>query len=182
MPGWVPPLLFLGFSASLSNFGGAVGLGVLPLTRRLRFEIAAIFLLMELVMPVAGLLLGSRLAGPIGSKGQPAAGLVLVAIGVYTLLETRRETKDLKIPVRRRTIVLLAVALSLDNLVVGFGLGLLHAPVVVAALFMGGCSLVLTVIGLELGRQLGARVGERSELFSGIVLVAAGLFVLVKGG
>jgi putative Mn2+ efflux pump MntP len=166
----------------LSNFGGAVGLGVLPLTRRLRFEIAAIFLLMEILMPLLGLLLGSRLAGTIGGKGQLAAGLVLVAIGAYTLLETRREARDLKIPVRRRTVVLLAVALSLDNLVVGLGLGLLHTPVVVAALFMGGCSLVLTIIGLELGRQLGTRVGERSELFSGIVLVAAGLFVLVHSG
>jgi manganese efflux pump family protein len=76
--------------------------------------------------------------------------------------------------------VLLAVALSLDNLAVGLGLGLLQTPVIVAAIFMGACSLVLTIIGLELGRQLGARVGERSELFSGIVLVAAGLFVLVN--
>jgi manganese efflux pump family protein len=180
MPAWAAPLLFLGFSASLSNFGGAVGLGVLPLSVRLRVEIAATFLLMEMVMPVAGLLIGARLAGPIGSRGSLAAGLVLVSIGAYTLLETRRETKDLKIPVRRRTIVLLAVALSLDNLAVGLGLGLLQTPVIVAAIFMGACSLVLTIIGLELGRQLGARVGERSELFSGIVLVAAGLFVLVN--
>jgi manganese efflux pump family protein len=52
----------------------------------------------------------------------------------------------------------------------------------VAAAFMGLCSLVLTVIGLELGRQLGARIGERSEIFSGLVLIAAGVFVLVRGG
>ena len=88
-------------------------------------------------MPVIGLLLGARLSTGVGSKGQLVAGLVLIAIGAYTIVETRRETKDLKIPVRRRTIVLLAVALSLDNLVVGLGLGLLHAPVIVAALFMG---------------------------------------------
>jgi putative Mn2+ efflux pump MntP len=179
MPPWVVPLIFLGFSASLSNFGGAVGLGVLPLTRRLRLEITSIFLAMEVVMPVIGLLLGERLAGSIGSRGQFVAGLVLIGIGGYTVLETRRETKDLKIPVKRRTIVLLAVALSLDNLVVGLGLGLLHAPVAVAAGFMGFSSLVLTIVGLELGRQLGNRVGERSELFSGLVLIAAGLFVLI---
>ena len=44
---------------------------------------------------------------------------------------------------------------------------------------MGFCSLVLTIIGLELGRQLGNRVGERSELFSGLVLIGAGVFVLI---
>ncbi|GEM_PF-2503695 len=179
MPSWVVPLIVLGFSASLSNFGGAVGLGVLPLTRRLRFEIAGIFLAMEVLMPIVGLLLGSQLAGSVGNRGQFVAGLVLVGIGGYTVLETRRETRDLKIPVKRRTIVLLAVALSLDNLVVGLGLGLLHAPIPVAAGFMGFCSLVLTIIGLELGRQLGNRVGERSELFSGLVLIGAGVFVLI---
>src|SRR5258708_22811375 len=145
MPAWVVPLIFLGFSAGLSNFGGAVGLGVLPLSRRLRLEIVAIFLLMEILMPVVGLLMGSRLSGSVGSRGQLVAGLVLIAIGAYTLFETRREAKDLKIPVRRRTVVLLAVALSLGNLVVGLGLGLLSTPILVAAAFLALCRPLLPV-------------------------------------
>ena len=174
-------MLLLGFSAGLSNFGGAVGLGVLPLKRRLRLEIIGTFLAMEFLMPIFGLVIGTGAAGSIGTKGNIIAGLVLIAIGGYTLLETRREAKDLKTPVKRRTVILLATALSLDNLAVGFGLGLLHAPVVLAAGFMGLSSLVLTVIGLELGRRLGEHIGERSELFSGLILVGAGIFVLVHG-
>jgi putative Mn2+ efflux pump MntP len=174
-------MLVLGFSAGLSNFGGAVALGVLPLTRRHRQEIVAIFFVMEMLMPIVGMVIGARTAGPIGARGNFVAGIVLVAIGGYTLLETRREARDLKVPVRRRTMVLLAVALSLDNLVVGFGLGLLGAQVLVTAGFMAASSLGLTVIGLELGRRLGARTGERAELFSGLILVAAGLYVLLRG-
>src|SRR5258708_34149923 len=127
MPAWVLPLIFLGFSAGLSNFGGAVGLGVLPLTRRLRLEIVASFLLMEMLMPIFGLLLGSRLSGSIGSRGQFVAGLVLIAIGGYTLLETRREAKDLKSPVKRPTVILLRVSLSLDILDLGLWLALANA-------------------------------------------------------
>ena len=179
MPAWVIPLIFLGFSAGLSNFGGAVGLGVLPLGARRRLEILGTFVAMEALMPAVGLVIGARVSGAIGARASLFAGLVLIAIGVYTLYETRRETRDLEIPVRRRTVVLLAVALSLDNLAVGFGLGLLKAPVLVAAGFMGLSSLVLTVIGLELGRRLGKLVGERSELFSGVVLILAGIFVAV---
>jgi putative Mn2+ efflux pump MntP len=180
MPAYLAPMLILGFSAGLSNFGGAVGLGVLPLSRRHRLEIVASFLAMEVLMPVLGLVLGSRIAGSVGARANLFAGALLVAVGVYTLWETRRETRDLTIPVRRRTIVLLAFALSLDNLAVAFGLGLLNTPVVLAAGFMGLSSLILTVVGLELGRQLGKRMGERSELFSGLVLVAAGVFVMVR--
>ena len=155
MPAWLVPMLLLGFSAGLSNFGGAVGLGVLPLTMRHRLQIIGSFLAMEILMPVIGLLLGNRLAGSIGTKGNLFAGVVLVGIGGYTLLETRREAKDLKIPVRTRTILLLATALSLDNLAIGMGLGLLGAPIVLAAGFMGFSSLVLTLVGLELGAVSG---------------------------
>jgi putative Mn2+ efflux pump MntP len=122
-----------------------------------------------------------RTAGAVGARANLFAGIVLILIGVYTLWETRKETRDLEIPVKRRTIILLAVALSLDNLVVGFGLGLLNAPVLLAAGFMGLSSLVLTVIGLELGKRLGKHLGERSELFSGLVLIAAGVFVVIHG-
>jgi manganese efflux pump family protein len=181
MPVWVVPLVFLGFSAGLSNFGGAVGLGVLPLERRHRLEILASFTAMEILMPILGLSIGGRAAGAIGSRANLFAGIVLVLIGLYTLYETRRETHELGIPVKRRTMILLATALSLDNLVVGFGLGLLHAPLLLTAGFMGLSSLVLTVIGLELGRRLGKQLGERSELFSGLVLVAAGIFVVIHG-
>lgn len=181
MPAWVVPLVILGFSAGLSNFGGAVGLGVLPLERRHRLEILGSFTAMELLMPVIGIVVGNRAAGAVGARANLVAGIVLILIGLYTLYETRKETHNLEIPVRRRTMILLATALSLDNLVVGFGLGLLHAPIILAAGFMGLSSLVLTVIGLELGRRLGKRLGERSELFSGLVLVAAGIFVAVRG-
>ena len=181
MPSWLIPMLTLGFSAGLSNFGGAIGLGVLPLQRRHRLQIVSTFLAAEILMPIFGLVLGDRLSKSIGNRGSLIAGVVLILIGVYTLLETRRETRDLTIPVRMRTVVLLAVALSMDNLAVGFGLGLLHTPVAAAALFMGASSLVLTILGLELGRRLGSVVGDRSELISGAVLIGAGAFVLIRG-
>lgn len=181
MPAWLVPMLFLGTSASLSNFGGAVALGILPLSRRHRYEVMAIFFAMELVMPIAGIISGSRVAGAVGAAANVVAGLVLMGIGVYTILETRREARDLTVPVRRRTVVLLAFALSLDNLVVGFGLGLLGTPLLAAATFMPLASLGLTIVGLEIGRRLGNRAGERAEIFSGLVLLGAGLYVLLRG-
>ncbi|MFN2463074.1 MAG: manganese efflux pump MntP family protein [Candidatus Dormibacteria bacterium] len=179
MPAWVLPLIFLGFSAGLSNFGGAVGLGILPLEKRHRREILVAFTSMEVLAPAIGLVLGGRVSGAVGARANLFAGVVLILIGAYTLFETRRETRDLEIPVKRRTFILLAVALSLDNLVVGFGLGLLGAPLLVAIGFMGLSSLVLTLVGLELGKHVGRKLGDRAELFSGLVLVAAGAFVLI---
>jgi len=40
-------------------------------------------------------------------------------------------------------------------------------------------SIILTLLGLELGRRIGKKLGDRAELFSGFVLVFAGLFVLI---
>jgi putative Mn2+ efflux pump MntP len=76
--------------------------------------------------------------------------------------------------------VLAAVALSLDNLVVGFALGALHVSVVVAAVVIGGVSAVLSLAGLELGNAAGRRVGRYADAGSAAGLVAVGALLALR--
>ena len=62
-----------------------------------------------------------------------------------------------------RRLVVLAAALNIDNLAIGFALGAYHVNVVVAALVIGVVSVGLALLGLELGSRVGARLGERGE-------------------
>lgn len=79
----------------------------------------------------------------------------------------------------RMNTVILAVALSLDNLTVGFGLGMFHVPLALAALVFGIVSLVMTMLGLEIGRYLGAKVTLSADKLSGVVLLlTAGVMIL----
>jgi putative Mn2+ efflux pump MntP len=66
------------------------------------------------------------------------------------------------------------LALSVDNLVVGFALGTYHVSFVVAAALIAAVSITMALIGLELGSRLGEHLGQRSELLGGAILIAVG--------
>ena len=68
-------------------------------------------------------------------------------------------------------------ALSIDNLVIGFGLGVTRTPLVASLLVFGLVSVGLSLAGLELGRTLGARMQERADWVAGVVLIAVGALI-----
>jgi putative Mn2+ efflux pump MntP len=76
-----------------------------------------------------------------------------------------------------RRLVVLAAALSVDNLAIGFALGAYHVNVIVAALVIGVVSVGLTLVGLELGSRVGARLGKWGERAGGVLLAVIGVTV-----
>ncbi len=68
-------------------------------------------------------------------------------------------------------------ALSIDNLAVGFALGTYRVGVAAAAIVIGAVSVALSLLGLELGSQIGTRVGNRGEIAGGLVLIGVGIAI-----
>ena len=71
--------------------------------------------------------------------------------------------------------LLTGLALSIDNLAVGFALGTYHLNVAVAAIVIGAVSVAMSLLGLELGSRIGSRAAGRGELIGGVVLIAVGI-------
>ena len=69
------------------------------------------------------------------------------------------------------------LALSIDNLAVGFALGAVHVSLPVAVLVIGAVSVTLSLLGLELGNRLSTRIGDRGEILGGLVLIGVGIAV-----
>jgi putative Mn2+ efflux pump MntP len=130
-------------------------------------------------MPVLGLLLGRSLAHDLGSTAKPAAGALLGAAGAYAIvtgfLGDRGKGQPPELSVRH--LIVIGAALSIDNLVIGFALGAYHVDLVVAAITIAVVSVALSLLGLEIGGRLGARLGQRSELVGGAVLVLVGVAI-----
>ena len=163
-------------SVGLSNFAGSIGIGLSGVDGRTRLRVGIAFGLFEGLMPVVGLFIGQALAGSLGHFGRYLGAGLLALTGVYTIWQARRSAKEEEKPggLDLHHLVLLAVALSIDNLVVGFALGVYHVSLVLAAVTMAVVSVVLSLVGLELGSRLGARVGEYSEEAGGVVLILVG--------
>ena len=83
-------LLLVSVSVGLSNFAGAIGIGLTGIDARTRLRVGIAFGLFEALTPIAGLLLGQAVAGYFGHIAKYVAGGILILTGVYTIWQGRR--------------------------------------------------------------------------------------------
>jgi len=174
-------LLLVAASLGLSNFAASVGIGVAGVDRGARLRVGIVFGLFETGMPVLGLLLGHGLAHALGHAARWIGSGLLIATGLYALRQAvtqheADETRAVPGPPTGRLLIT-GIALSIDNLAVGFALGTYHVSLALAAIVVGAVSVAMSLVGLELGSRLGARTGERGELVGGLVLIGVGVAV-----
>jgi len=189
----MPALLLLAVAVGLSNFAASIGIGVSGISGRIRLQIAVVFGVFEAGMPVAGLALGQSLAASLGQAARWLGAAALIAVGMVSLVQTwrSRDAKDTgdtgdtgegatrsgegaTRPWRTGRILVSGLALSGDNLAVGFVLGAYHTGLVEAAVVFGVISVAMSLAGLELGARIGAATGDRSELIASALLIAVG--------
>jgi manganese efflux pump family protein len=177
-------LLLVAVSLGLSNFAASVGIGVTGIDAQTRLRVGVIFGLFETCMPIVGLLLGHSLAATLGHAAHWIGAGLLIATGLYALVQAVRnrgnqDTDDQAAPAGLPTgrMLITGLALSIDNLAVGFALGTYHVNITVAAIVIGAVSVALSLLGLELGSRIGSRAGDRGELAGGIVLIGVGIAI-----
>lgn len=171
-------LLLVAVSVGLSNFAGAIGIGLSGVDARTRLRVGLTFGLFEGVMPVIGLLVGRQAAGALGGSGRYIGAVALVLTGIYTIWEARKAKAQEDAQggrLNNRQLFVLAAVLSIDNLIVGFALGVNRISIVVAAVVIAIVSVTMSLLGLELGSRLGSRVEEWSEELGGAVLILVGI-------
>lgn len=171
-------LIFLGMAMGLNNALASVALGTMNMKRSHQLRTALMFGLFEAIMPIIGLFVGAQLANLVGNKAHYIGVIVLVGLGLYLFFKPEDESDDVKPKKAGVQSVLLAVALSLDNLTVGFGLGMMNVPLGLAALVFGIVSLIMTLIGLEIGRYLGTKLTVSVDKLSGAVLLLIGVVMI----
>jgi len=173
----VGAVLFL--TLGLDTFAVAIGLGLSGASRGVRLRLGATFALAEGIMPIAGFIAGHRLATTAGDTASYLASIVLIAAGGYALLEVARGEEMQFDAVTPWRMLALALSVSLDELAIGFSLGLFGVSILLAAGYIAVQSALLTYAGTALGRRVGERFAEHAELLSGLVLTALGAILLV---
>jgi manganese efflux pump family protein len=172
-------LLLVAAALGLDNFAACLAFGVTGVDARTRLRVGLVFGACEAGMPVAGLVIGEQLAGTIGAAGRWTAAALLIASGAYGLVTSLRggSAGIGASAARPRRLILIGLALSLDNLVVGFALGTYHFSIIASALIIGLVSVSLALIGLELGARIGNWAGERGEQLAGVLLILVGIAI-----
>lgn len=171
-------LLLVGLSVGLDNFAASIAIGLGGVKKALRVRIALVFGLFEALMPIIGIIMGKKLVAIIGGNANLIGGTLLVATGIFLVISALRHTDDREVNKATQgwgKLIIAALSISIDNLIIGFGLITNHQSLWLMAGVFGTISISLAFIGIELGSRLGSKVEEYSEVLSGIILVAVGI-------
>ncbi len=172
-------LLLLGAAIGINNLAVSLALGAMGAADR-RWRIAAVFGVFEFTVPLVGLLIGREIAEVGSEAGRVIGAALLAGLGGWTLRSASDPSAGARLIGRVASIgglAGLAAGLSLDNLLVGFGLGLGDAEPVLVATVIAAFSITFTLVGLELGAE-GRRQWERqANLLAGFALIGVAIAV-----
>ena len=74
----------------------------------------------------------------------------------------------------------MGISISLDELAIGFGIGLTHLPTVAVIVAIALQALVAAQLGLAVGAKIAERWRERAEQVAGIALILLGGYLLTE--
>jgi putative Mn2+ efflux pump MntP len=167
-------LFVVALTLSLNNFAVALALGALGHAKQ-RWRVAAAFGAFEFGVPLLGIWLGQQAAGIVAERAGWIGAMLLGLMGVWTLFTARRDRgSDERLNERMvhwDRLVVLAAGLSVDNLVVGLGLGLRGFPPLAMAATIAGSVLAFIFLGLALGSVARRHWEQRAEIAAGILLI-----------
>lgn len=107
--------------------------------------------------------------------------MLLVIIGgnmVKEAFSTESENANDKVDVK--TMLILAVATSIDALAVGVTFAFFKINLLLAVFIIGIVTFVLSLIGVKIGNQFGSKYENKAELMGGLILILIGFKILLE--
>lgn len=136
----------------------------------------------QALMPLIGFIAGRSVASYIQAFDHWIAFGLLTLIGGKMLWdiwhgEDEGEAAD---PTRTLTLLVMAIATSIDALAVGISFALLAVNIYQAIIIIGCTTCALSIAGVWLGNRLGELFKKRATLAGGVILIAIGVKILIE--
>lgn len=180
-------LLLIAVGVSMDAFSVSVCKGLA--TRRFSLRMALVcglwFGLFQALMPVVGYFLGSQFARFIESVDHWIAFGLLALIGANMVREalSDKDEESANSALDFKTMLLLAVATSIDALAVGVSFACIDMGVAElwsSVAVVGLTTFVFSALGVRIGNVFGSKFKKNAEIFGGIILILIGLKILLE--
>ena len=177
-------LFLLAVGLSMDAFGVSVckGLSCKKLTIKRCLIVGAWFGVFQALMPLIGYFLGAQLEACITAIDHWIAFGLLLLIGANMIREAlgKESTEEIDGSISFHTMLLLAIATSIDALAVGITFAFLEVNIWVAVGIIGVTTFVLSLVGVAVGNRFGARYERTATVVGGVVLILIGLKILAE--
>ena len=176
-------IIFIGLGLAMDAFAVSVckGLSMKKLIWKNVLIIAIYFGLFQALMPVLGYFLGSAFSRVVVKLDHWIAFILLATIGVNMIKEsTDDELEKRNDKVDFKTMIILAIATSIDALAVGITFAFFEVNLLLAVALIGAITFVLSFLGVLIGNKFGDKLQNKAELIGGIILIIIGLKILLE--
>ena len=135
----------------------------------------------QALMPLLGYLLGTQFEQFVTSVDHWIAFVLLGIIGGNMIREALSKDEDkLDGSLAFKTMLLLAIATSIDALAVGITFAFLRVDIALSVGLIGATTFVLALVGVAVGHRFGARYEKAAAIAGGVVLVLIGTKILLE--
>jgi len=136
----------------------------------------------QALMLFLGWLAGQRILAVISDYDHWVAFGLLLFVGCRMIWESAHSRNN-SVPgtdnTKGFTLLILALATSLDALAVGFSFSFADISISSGSMIIGIVSFAVTILGLLLGGRLGKLAANRAEIIGGAILIAIGIRILI---
>lgn len=176
-------IIFIAVGLAMDAFAVSIckGLSMKNMKWKSAVIIALYFGIFQALMPVIGFLLGSTFSVLVQKVDHWIAFGLLSIIGLNMIkestddeLEKRNDSIDVK------TMLILAVATSIDALAIGVTFSFFEVNILLAITVIGVITFALSIIGVVIGNKFGDKLQNKAELLGGIILIGMGLKILLE--
>ena len=136
----------------------------------------------QALMPLIGYFLGTAFEKYVTAVDHWIAFILLGAIGGNMIKEAfSGGENEADGSFGFKTMLVMAIATSIDALAVGITFALLPDVNIVAAVsFIGVTTFILSAVGVKIGNVFGAKYKSKAELAGGIILIILGIKILIE--
>ncbi|KSU88807.1 hypothetical protein A2U94_05880 [Bacillus sp. VT 712] len=173
-------LVIMAFALGMDAFSVGLGMGLVRLRFRQIFYIGVIIGLFHIWMPLLGMFIGKLLSDKLGMLATYGGGVLLLILGIQMIYSSFKRDEEPFIKPVGWGLMIFALSVSLDSFSVGLSLGIFGARTFLTIMIFGVVSMLLTWLGLLLGRRVQGWLGSYSEALGGSILLAFGIKLLFQ--
>ena len=136
----------------------------------------------QALMPVIGYFLGAQFKDAIASYDHWIAFGLLILIGGNMIREAvfDKDEPETDSALSFRSMLVLAVATSIDALAVGVTFAFLDVNIWTPVALIGVTTCILSMIGVKVGSVFGAKYEKKAEFIGGVILILLGVKILLE--
>lgn len=176
-------LIVTGIALSMDAFAVSIGKGLSVQRVKAKHSLicGAWFGGFQALMPLLGFLLASSFAEYIKQYDHWIAFALLFLIGANMLREAfSKEENEADASFSVKTMLLLAVATSIDALATGVSFAVTDTNIWLAVSIIGVTTFLFSAAGVKVGSIFGRKYQSKAEFLGGVILILIGVKILIE--